>query len=172
MGRDFQDLAREYAGAVFTYARYSLRHTEDAEDVTQEVLVRLWKHRDTIEPERTKAWVMQVARNLVIDASRRQRARTEVFAVTVPGDVRVASVPATEAADARTDQRELREVLEHAIAALDEPYRSIVIMREIQGLTYEEIAGGLNMPLGTIKVYLHRSRRRLRDAVRQELDDV
>ena len=172
MGRDFRDLAREYAGVVFTSARYALRHTEDAEDVTQEVLVRLWKHRDSIEPEKTKAWVMHVARNLVIDVSRRQRARTEVFAITVPGDVRVASVPAADTADAHTDQRELREVLERAIAELDEPYRSIVIMREIQGLTYEEIAGGLNMPLGTIKVYLHRGRRRLRDAMRQELDDV
>lgn len=172
MKRDFRDLAREYAGAVFTYARYSLRHTEDAEDVTQEVLVRLWKHHDTIEPERTKAWVMQVTRNLVIDVSRRQRARTEVFTITAPGDVRVASVPAMETADTHTEQREMREVLERAVAALEEPYRSIVIMREIQGLTYEEIASGLCMPLGTIKVYLHRARRRLRDAVRQEPGDA
>jgi RNA polymerase sigma-70 factor, ECF subfamily len=172
MKRDFRDLAREHAGAVFTYARYALRHTEDAEDVTQEVLVRLWKHHDSIEPERTRAWVMQVARNLVIDASRRRRARTGVFTISAPGDARVASVPALETADGQTEQHEIREILERAVAALDEPYRSIVIMREIQGLSYEEIASGLCMPLGTIKVYLHRGRQRLREAVRRMPEDV
>lgn len=165
MGRDFESLAREYADAVFTYARYALRHTEDAEDVTQEVLVRLWRHRDAVEPDRLRAWVMQVARNLVIDVSRRQRARSGVFAVTAPGDARVESVPSAGTADADVERRELRGVLEHAVAALDEPYRSIVILREVQGMTYEEVAQALNMPLGTIKVYLHRARRRLRDTV-------
>lgn len=162
-------MAGEYAGAVFTYARYSLRHTEDAEDVTQEVLVRLWTHRDSIEPERMRAWVMQVARRLVIDVARRRRARAGVFAAAVPGDARVESVPAPAPA-CEAERGELREVLERAIAGLDEPYRSIVIMREIQGLSYEEIAEGMNMPLGTIKVYLHRARRRLRDAVREGVE--
>ena len=170
MGRDFRELAEEYGGAVFTYARYSLRHAEDAEDVTQEVLVRLWKHHQSIDPARTRAWVMQVARNLVIDVSRRRRARTEVFAVTAPGDIRIENVAAPDTPDAGVEQYELRGVLERAVAALDEPYRSIVIMREIQGLTYEQIADGMSMPLGTIKVYLHRARRRLRDTVRGELE--
>ena len=169
MGRDFRDLADEYAAMVFTYARYSLRHTEDAEDVTQEVLVRLWKHRNAIEPGRTRAWVMQVTRNLVIDVSRRRRARTAVF-TPAPTGFQVASVAAAHSTDAETERGELRDVLEQALAGLEEPYRSIVIMREIQGLAYEEIARGLNMPLGTIKGYLHRARRELREAVRRELE--
>jgi RNA polymerase sigma-70 factor (ECF subfamily) len=169
MGRDFRDLAEQHADAVFTYARYSLRQSEDAEDLTQEVLVRLWMHRDSIAPGRTRAWVMQVARNLVIDRSRRERARSSVFMAAVPGDIRVESVPAPGTPGSETERGELRAVLECAVAELDEPYRSIVIMREIQGMSYDEIAQGLSMPLGTIKVYLHRARRRLRERVREEL---
>ena len=64
MSREFRKLADEYAGRVYTFALYSLRRREDAEDVTQEVLIRLWRHRDTIAAEHTGAWVMRVARNL------------------------------------------------------------------------------------------------------------
>ena len=129
MGRDFRELAAEHADTIFTYARYALRHTEDAEDVTQEVLVRLWTHRDAIEPSKTRAWVMQVARHLVIDVARRHRARAGVFAATGEADTRVANVAAGDMPDRDAERGELRGVLERAIAALDEPYRGIVIMR-------------------------------------------
>jgi RNA polymerase sigma-70 factor, ECF subfamily len=171
MGRDFRELAEEYAGRIFTYARYSLRHREDAEDVTQEVLVRLWKHHDAIEAGSTATWVMRVTRNLVIDVSRRRQARTAVFADGLEG-AEVAALAATgRAPDAEAGRAEWREQIEAAVARLEEPYRSIVVMREIQGLAYEEIAEAMNMPLGTIKVYLHRARRRLRDSLRAETGD-
>ena len=169
MSHDFRELAEKYAEQVFTYVRYSLRHQEDAEDVTQEVLVRLWKHHEQIDPARMRAWVMQVARNLVIDSVRRHRARSAVFDGVPVGDSTLACVAAPGTPDAEAERRELRDVLEEAIAELGEPYRSIVVMREIQGLSYEEIADGLNMPLGTIKVYLHRARRRLRERVQREM---
>jgi RNA polymerase sigma-70 factor (ECF subfamily) len=154
---------------IYTYARYSLRHREDAEDVTQEVLVRLWSHRDAIEPERMRGWVMQVARNLVIDVARRRRARAAVIADGAEAETSAAMIAGHETADGALAHGELRDMLDRAIAGLNEPYRSIVVMREIQGLAYDDIATGMGMPLGTIKVYLHRARRVLRDAVQREM---
>ncbi|HET6349588.1 MAG TPA: sigma-70 family RNA polymerase sigma factor [Candidatus Krumholzibacteria bacterium] len=171
MGNDFRDLAQEYAGKVFTYARYALRDHQDAEDVTQEVLIRLWKNHDSIEPSRLSAWVMRVTRNLVIDCSRRHRTRAAVFVDGPAAETSAASVAAAPTPDAHAGRAELREVIERAIAELDEPQRSIVVMREIQGLAYEEIADALNMPLGTVKVYLHRARRRMRERVRAQLGE-
>jgi RNA polymerase sigma-70 factor (ECF subfamily) len=168
MSREFRKLADEYAGRIFTFALYSLRRREDAEDVTQEVLIRLWRHRDRIGDERTGAWVMRVTRNLVIDAARRRRSRAAVFAESSGAETSAARVAALERPDDDCERSELRGALEEAIGSLDEPYRSIVIMREIQGLAYEEIARGMDMPLGTIKVYLHRARRRLRERLRRE----
>jgi RNA polymerase sigma-70 factor (ECF subfamily) len=170
MAREFRDLAEEYAGRIFTYARYSLRHREDAEDVTQEVLVRLWKNLDSIESQSTATWVMRVARNLVIDVARRRQARTAVFADGADVAEMAAHVPAGEAPDSAADRTQLWRRLDEAVSELNEPYRSIVVMREIQGLDYHEIAAAMNMPLGTIKVYLHRARRRLRETMRTELE--
>lgn len=170
MARDFRDLAEEYAGRVFTYARYSLRHQEDAEDLTQEVLIRLWRHRDSIEPASTAGWVMRVARNLVIDVSRRRQARAAVFAEGADVAEMAAHVTSGDATDSGTARAELRGHLEAALSELNEPYRSIVVMREVQGLAYDEIAAAMNMPLGTIKVYLHRARRQLRESIRTEID--
>jgi RNA polymerase sigma-70 factor (ECF subfamily) len=168
MARDFRDLAEEYAGRVYTFARYSLRQREDAEDVTQEVLIRLWANHQSIEPAATTTWVMRVARNLVIDVARRRQSRAAVFADGADVAEMAAQVPADHATDAWADRSSLRERLEAALSELNEPYRSIVVMREIQGLAYDEIATAMNMPLGTIKVYLHRARRRLRETIQAE----
>jgi RNA polymerase sigma-70 factor (ECF subfamily) len=82
------------------------------------------------------------------------------------------SIATPEAGGDHAERAELRGVLQDAVAALDEPYRSIVIMREMQDRSYNEIAESLEMPLGTVKVYLHRARRRLRERVKKELGHV
>jgi RNA polymerase sigma-70 factor (ECF subfamily) len=169
MSREFRRLAREHGGRIYTFALHALRSREDAEDVTQEVLIRLWRHRETIDPARVHAWVMRVTRNLVIDSSRRRRMRATVFADGADVEEVAGLVTAGPHEADGAERSELREFLEAAIADLDEPYRSIVVMREIQGLSYNEIAAALEMPLGTVKVYLHRARLRLRERARKEL---
>ncbi len=172
MARDFRKLAREHGGRIYSFALHTLRNREDAEDVTQEALVRLWRNADGIDPERVQAWVMKVTRNLVIDASRRRRMRATVFAGGLDVEA-VASAVANEPTPAdRAERRELRAFLETAVAELDEPYRSIIVMREIQDFSYDDIAVAMEMPLGTVKVYLHRARRRLRERMRGELNRV
>jgi RNA polymerase sigma-70 factor (ECF subfamily) len=157
MSREFQKLAREHGGRVYSFALHALRNREDAEDVKQEVLIRLWRHRETIHPDRMHAWVIRVTRNLLIDSGRRRQMRTSVFADRV-GAENVADVVAAEVPDRdHAEASELRQALEAAVAELEEPYRSIVIMREIQDCSYNEIAEAMEMPLGTIKVYLHRA---------------
>jgi RNA polymerase sigma-70 factor (ECF subfamily) len=170
MSRDFRKLADEYSGRVYTYALYSLRRREDAEDVTQEVLVRLWQHRDGIRPDLVGPWVMRVARNLVVDFARRGRARATMFADGPAAELAAAMVASGDTVAGNVERGDLRSSIEAAIAELDEPYRSIVVMREIQELAYQEIASALDLPLGTVKVYLHRARRRLRESVRREME--
>lgn len=165
MSREFRRLAQEHGGRIYTFALHSLRSREDAEDVTQEVLIRLWRHRENIDPERVRAWVMRVARNIVIDVSRRGRIRASLFADGTDATAAEATVAAVSFPADHAERGELRRTLETAVAGLQEPQRSIVIMREIQGLSYREIADALEMPLGTVKVYLHRARRNLREQV-------
>lgn len=172
MNRDFRRLAEEHCGRIYTLAFYLLGRREDAEDVAQEVLVRLWRHRDRVDAARTRAWVVQVTRNLVIDFSRQRRLRAAVFVESADVEAAAVETTAEASADRAAINGELRATLQAAIARLEEPYRSILVMREIQDYSYQEIATALSMPLGTVKVYLHRARRRVREALPTGAYDV
>jgi RNA polymerase sigma-70 factor (ECF subfamily) len=167
MNEPFQKLVGRYKDRVFTFVYYSLKNREEAEDVTQEVLMKLWQHKEKVNPDNLTAWVMRVARNAVIDVSRRRRTRSAVFADGADFEL-AETVVAAPGADTEVElrSREMKDALETALAAVEEPYRSIVVMREIQDMTYAEIVEALEMPLNTVKVYLHRGRRMLREALR------
>lgn len=167
MKKQFRKVAEEYQDRIYTYAWYTLQCREEAEDVTQEVLVKLWQHVDEVDPGNLNAWVMRVTRNAVIDASRRRRTRKAVFADGVEVET-VADIAGSsgQGTDRAVVAREIRSALETALTSIDEPYRSIVVLREIQGMTYAEVGDALELPLNTVKVYLHRGRKMLREALR------
>lgn len=166
MEKGFVKMAQEYRDRIYTFALYSLRRPEEAEDVTQEVLVKLWQNSGRIDVENTSAWVMRVTRNAVIDRIRRRRSRAAVISDEADYDVATAYASAPSRTESEVESREFREAVETALAALDDPYRSILVMREIQELKYSEICEALEMPLNTVKVYLHRGRRMLREALK------
>ena len=152
---------------IFAFAYCLLGNRAEAEDVTQEVLVRLWRSHTRLDRTRIKAWLTSVTRNACIDALRR-RDRDPAAPAPAPSLQRVDAVPSqADPAHASLELSELGERVAAALHALSEPYRSIVVLREIQGMTYDEIARALDLPLNTVKVYLHRGRRRLRDALRE-----
>jgi len=159
-------MAEEYRDRIYTFALYSLRRPEEAEDVTQDVLVKLWQHADRVDVENMSAWVMRVTRNAVIDAIRRRRSRAAVIADEADYDLASNYVAAEGSTDTEVESREFRDAVETALAGIEDPYRSIVVMREIQQLKYSEISEALEIPLNTVKVYLHRGRRMLREALK------
>jgi len=152
-----------YRHRVFGYAFHMLGDLEDSADVAQEVFVKLWERRNEVEGSRLLPWLMSVTRNACIDVLRHRRTKhavvrmSDAVAETVAGDV--------ELPDATSERRELRRQIESALSRLSEPYRSIVILREIQDLSYADICRVLDLPLTTVKVYLHRGRRALRSAI-------
>ena len=139
MKEPFRKLADEYKDKVYTFAYYSLRSREEAEDVTQEVLVKLWQHAESVAPEKLTAWVMRVARNAVIDNTRRRKSRRVVFADGIDFDVVENLVAAGgPGPDLATRSHEARDALQEALTRVEEPYRSIVVMREIQEIRFME----------------------------------
>jgi RNA polymerase sigma-70 factor (ECF subfamily) len=160
-------LAEAYRDRIYTFALYSLRNAEDADDVTQDVLIRLWQNTDAIDAERAGAWIMRVARNAVIDVTRRRKTRAGVIAEEVDHEIAANYAHNDPDTDRRVVSREFREDLERALAEIGEPYRSILIMREVQELSYGEITEAVEMPLNTVKVYLHRGRRMLRKMLKE-----
>ncbi|MEM1177690.1 MAG: RNA polymerase sigma factor [Acidobacteriota bacterium] len=158
---------RRYRDRVYTFAHYTLRQREDAEDVTQEVLIRLWRNHRKLDEAGVLAWLLKVTRNACFDSLRRKKARTS--RVEPVGDERLltdASCP-RPSPQATAEASDFRTHLEEALRTLSPTYREIVILREIDGLKYDEIVAVTGRSLSTVKVYLHRGRKQLREALRQ-----
>ena len=144
---------------IFSFAHYSLRTREDAEDVTQEVFIKLWRHWQKIDHSKLGAWLMRVAHNAVIDHVRRHKTARGQVDDYAEVDEQAGGEDQSDTVDQETFKRQLMEV----IKSLDDPFRSIIIMRDIQGMSYAEIQNSLDMSESQVKVYLHRSRRKLRE---------
>ncbi len=154
MSRVYRQWVRQFQDQAWTLARYLLQDPQEAEDATQEAFTRLWKHRDEIDPGRVRAWLMKVTRNLCLDRLRRRRPEQSFEGWEAVDD----SGPMWDA-----EQSELGQWLTSAIAGLREPYRSLVVLRDVQQHSYEEVAGATELSLSQVKVYLHRARKELRE---------
>ncbi len=153
----YQQAIEKYRQRVFSFAYYSLRTREDAEDITQDVFIRLWQHWRKVDHQRMGAWLMRVAHNSVVDHVRKYRNEKQRV------DLQHSLEDAASVEDTSLESQQFRQQLESAISELNDPYRSIIIMRDIQGLSYLEIEQTLNLSQSQVKVYLHRGRRQLRE---------
>ena len=158
---------QRFQNRVYGFAYHYLGNREEAEDVTQEVFIRLWKHREHIDEEQPLGWLLRVTRNASVDAIRRRKTYTRT--VSVNTDLLDFAQGGNPLPDTETESSDFRRHLLKAVERLDEPYRSIVILREIQELKYQEISEALDLPLSTVKVYLHRARKSLRNDLHEVL---
>ena len=154
----YERVVRDEKDRVYSYASRMLRHPTEAQDVAQEALVKLWQHRSRVEDEGARFWLRRTAHNLCIDRIRRRRTRPEVdteLQENITADTRWGPARLAESS-------ELGRLIETALGALQPRDRAVLILREVQGLPYAEIAGILEVPLGTLKARLHRAREQLR----------
>lgn len=163
--RRFEGHVRAFQHRIFGFAVYFLGDRREAEDVTQDVLLRLWQHRDVVDEDRLVAWLLRVTRNACVDRLRRRQARRRRI---TPGlDDGPEPTDSGPTPDAFTEAADFSAHLQAALARLREPYRSLIILREVQELSYEELCGAMDLPLNTVKVYLHRGRKMLRTQLSQ-----
>ena len=155
MSRRFRQWVNQYQDQAWTVARYILKDEQEAEDATQEAFVKLWHNQDNIDPDKIGPWLMKVTRNGCLDRLRRRRDAVEFNESHMAADM---SGPLAGAAAS-----EIGAWLKQAIGALKEPYRSLVVLRDVNQHSYEEVAGMLELSLAQVKTYLHRARKQLRE---------
>lgn len=159
MQSQFEATKQQFQHRLYGYAYYSLRVAEDAEDIVQEAFIRLWQNWQSVEPTQVGAWLMRVTQNLVVDHLRKNKHRhqeSEIDADELPHN----------AEDAH-QRKVMQKIVEESIARLDDPYRTVLILREIQGLSYQEIADILSVSADQVRTDLFRGKRKLRDTVKQ-----
>jgi RNA polymerase sigma-70 factor (ECF subfamily) len=157
--RAFERAVSGHKDRIHAFATMMLKDSAEAQDVAQEALIRLWQHREGVDERGARPWLMRTVHNLCIDRIRKNRVRAEV----ADGDAVVAlQSDAQPGPQARAEAGEVGRRIEVALNELAPMDRAVLVMREVQRLPYDEIAGVLGLPLGTLKARLHRARERLR----------
>jgi RNA polymerase sigma-70 factor (ECF subfamily) len=149
---------REFAPLVHTLALRSLSDRSAADDVTQEVFIRVWRSRSTFNPQvaRLPAWIVGITRNVISWSASAREARKAVAAVGA--GMADEAGPGTEAAEMLAD----RLLLDGELDRLGEPQGSIMKLAFYEDLTHEQISRQMDLPLGTVKSHIRRSLTHLR----------
>src|SRR6266576_5246482 len=164
--RRFREAALPYLDDAYTLARYLLRDATDAEDAVQECYLRALKHFDTYRGPAMKPWLFAILRN-VCRAEFARRASSPTAPIDdVPDDVEQTPLwhEAQQTPEAQMLHRWDSTTIGRLVAALAEPFRETLVLREIHDLSYREIADIVGAPVGTVMSRLARARAMLRSA--------
>ena len=158
----WEEVVRDHSARVYRLALRLTGDVHDAEDLTQDVFVRVFRSLHRFEPGTFEGWLHRITTNLFLDtARRRQRIRFDALAAGA-GERLAGSEPAPgeRMADAGLDHD-----VAAALAALSPEFRACVVLCDIEGLSYEEVAAVLDVKLGTVRSRIHRGRAQLRAAL-------
>src|SRR3954449_5655315 len=164
--RRCREAALPYLNDAYTLARYMLRDAADAEDAVQECYLRAFKHFDSYRGPAMKPWLFAILRNVCrAEYARRKTAPTSPIE-DVPESAEQAPLwhEAQETPEAQILRRWDSDTIRRLVAALAEPFRETFVLREIQNLSYREIAEVTEAPVGTVMSRLARARAMLRSA--------
>jgi RNA polymerase sigma-70 factor (ECF subfamily) len=154
----FEEVFMPHLDAAYNLARWLLRNEQDAEDCVQEAYLRAYKAYPKFRGGDGKAWIMTIVRNVCYTAIKKVRAHE-------PSEVFDEEIHATPSDDMKTDEfRKLAnaETLRLGLDRLSPDFREIIVLHELQGHAYKEIAGILAIPIGTVMSRLARARDKLR----------
>ena len=171
----FSELVTEYERLVYNTVKSKVLSAEDAMDISQEVFIKIWKALPNWRGEcKFATWVYKVCINASLDFLRRAPERTESLSGRPdddgderPLDIADDSVQASP--ERRLEQSETTMAVRRAIAKLPEDQRQIVILRDIDGYSYDEIADMLSLGIGTVKSRINRARTRLKSLLEVEM---
>jgi RNA polymerase sigma-70 factor, ECF subfamily len=167
----YRELLRRYERPVFSLIYRMVRDRALAEDLAQETFIKVLNALESYRPEyKFSSWIFKIANNAAIDQLRRH----ELDTLSLDGaphartadEVEATALQAADRSESPLEELESRETgsaIERAIARLRPEYRTAILLRHVEGRSYEEIAEVMDLPLGTVKTYIHRARLELRE---------
>jgi len=149
--KEYNDCVTLYADNVYRFILKNLRHEEDARDVVQTAFEKLWRNREEVDGLKSKSYLFTVAYNQMIDHIR--KVKRVHLKEEFKEESRVSNRPA----------HNLKAVLQEALSRLNETQKSLVMLKDYEGYSYEEIGKIMNLSESQVKVYLHRARLQLKE---------
>ena len=171
--RAFRELLHRYERPVFSLVYRMVRDRSLAEDLSQEAFIRAFNAIGSYNPGyKFSSWMFKIANNVTIDHLRKKRIDTislhgSPHALTEEAQARTRPIveSSDERPDAYVENMELGSQIEAAIGQLRPEYRAVTLLRHVEGYSYKEIARIMELPLGTVKTYIHRARLELKEAL-------
>jgi RNA polymerase sigma-70 factor (ECF subfamily) len=149
--REYNDCVTSYADNVYRFILKNLRHEEDARDVVQSAFEKMWRNRENVDALTAKSYLFTIAHNQMIDHLRK------VKRVSLKDEFKENDKVADH------QQHNLKKVLNEALNRLNETQRSLVMLKDYEGYSYEEIGRIMGLSESQVKVYLHRARIQLKN---------
>lgn len=155
-------MARDHGRFLYTVAYRLTGNDADASDLVQEVLLRVRRGLETYQPGSLEGWLSRITTNAFLDEVRRRKRRPTVALPDDPDRVIAGTGPEPDEALAAAN---LPDHIQDALRALPEDFRIAVVLCDVVGLPYEEIAASTGVPVGTVRSRIHRGRAQLRKAL-------
>jgi RNA polymerase sigma factor (sigma-70 family) len=149
--REYNDCVTAYADNVYRFIVKNLRHEEDARDVVQTAFEKMWRNREEVDAQKSKSYLFTVAYHQMIDHIRKVKR------------IQLNDEFNDESRVQHTPVNNLKKVLEEALSRLSETQRSLVLLKDYEGYSYNEIGRIMNLSESQVKVYLHRARVQLKE---------
>jgi len=149
--REYNECVRQYSDNVYRFILKNLRHEEDARDVVQSAFEKMWQHRHEVMYEKSKSYLFTVAYHQMIDQLRKQKR------------IQLKEVFHEETGIVHKPVNNIRKILDEALARLSETQKSLVLLKDYEGYSYEEIGRITGLSESQVKVYLHRARIQLKN---------
>ena len=158
MPRSFEEVVLPHLDAAFNYARWLTKNDADAEDVVQDAYVRALRFFSSLRGEDARAWLFTIVRNTWYGRFQGRAGSVGMAAASEDEDNRE---DASLDPEAQMIQRQTVEQVRRALETLPTDFREVLVLRELEGLSYKEIAAIVGIPLGTVMSRLARARERL-----------
>jgi len=144
--KDYNDCVDNFADGVYRFIVKNIRHTEDAQDIVQSAFEKLWVNREQVLPEKAKSYLFTVAYHQMIDHIRKTNK------MPLSEDTKIPQQQIVQ------EDEELKQVLMRAINELNPIQKSLVLLKDYEGYSYQEIGEIMHLSESQVKVYLHRAR--------------
>ncbi len=170
----FEALVSEYQKKIFSIAYRMLQNQEDAADLTQEILVKVFKNLNRFKGDsKFSTWIYRVATNACLDELKKSHRKYTAYSLDKELETEDGSL-LTEVRDERptpeavAEKKAVQKAVQAAIGKLNEDHRSVIVLRDLQGFSYEEIAKVLQCSVGTVKSRINRARSNLKKILMQD----
>jgi RNA polymerase sigma-70 factor (ECF subfamily) len=168
--RRFQALVLPHLDDAVNFAWWLAGNRTDAEDIVQEAMLRAYKYFDRFTGERPRPWLLTIVRNTCATWMQKNRPRALVLVsdsrdeADEVGERRDETMPSPEV---QSEHRELGRAIDRAVAALPTEFREVILLREVEELSYKEIAHAIDVPIGTVMSRLARARKLLQAQLKE-----